>query len=231
MATQDTTVKAFVGLPIEDLICAPILGAAKGQRALAQETLSFVNDLAFLPKDNDDGSKNANIIDVSFNRLTNSSTTGQVAHVNQKIQMPMISLVNIPNFAMDSLITAFILGARIIEKHFTYDKTLMGNDHYHAMDINDLINFKRRLKSINTILGVEIDKRPIASEEISRKNARRSIVAKQKISPGEIITLEKIDFQRPGNLGISASEGFKILNKKSNSLIKKGMIIKKNMLK
>ena len=38
MATQDTTVKAFVGLPIEDLICAPILGAAKGQRALAQET-------------------------------------------------------------------------------------------------------------------------------------------------------------------------------------------------
>ena len=96
MATQDTTVKAFVGLPIEDLICAPIIGAAKGQRALAQETLSFVNDLAFLPKDNDDGSKNANIIDVSLDRLTNSSTTGEVAHVNQKIQMPMISLVNIP---------------------------------------------------------------------------------------------------------------------------------------
>ena len=76
MATQDTTVKAFVGLPIEDLICAPIIGAAKGQRALAQETLSFVNDLAFLPKDNEDGSKNANIINVSLDRLTNSSTTG-----------------------------------------------------------------------------------------------------------------------------------------------------------
>ena len=51
-AVQDTTVKAFVGLPIENLICAPIIGAAKGQRALAQETLSFVNDLAFLPKAN-----------------------------------------------------------------------------------------------------------------------------------------------------------------------------------
>ena len=109
MATQDTTVKAFVGLPIEDLICAPILGAAKGQRALAQETLSFVNDLAFLPKDNDDGSKNANIIDVSLDRLTNSSTTGQVAHVNQKIQMPMISLVNIPNFAMDTMEIDFVM--------------------------------------------------------------------------------------------------------------------------
>ena len=109
MATQDTTVKAFVGLPIEDLICAPIIGAAKGQRALAQETLSFVNDLAFLPKDNEDGSKNANIIDVSLDRLTNSSTTGEVAHVNQKIQMPMISLVNIPNFAMDTMEIDFVM--------------------------------------------------------------------------------------------------------------------------
>ena len=109
MATQDTTVKAFVGLPIEDLICAPIIGAAKGQRALAQETLDFVNELAFLPKDNDDGSKNANIIDVSLDRLTNSSTTGEVAHVNQKIQMPMISLVNIPNFAMDTMEIDFVM--------------------------------------------------------------------------------------------------------------------------
>ena len=109
MATQDTTVKAFVGLPIEHLICSPIIGAAKGQRALAQETLSFVNDLAFLPKDNDDGSKNANIIDVSLDRLTNSSTTGEMAHVNQKIQMPMISLVNIPNFAMDTMEIDFVM--------------------------------------------------------------------------------------------------------------------------
>ena len=103
MAKQDTTVKAFVGLPIEELICNPIIGAAKGQRALAQETLSFVEDLAFTGKNNKDGSKNANIIDVSLDRLTNSSTTGEVAHVNQKIQMPVISLVNIPNFAMDTM--------------------------------------------------------------------------------------------------------------------------------
>ena len=109
MATQDTTVKAFVGLPIEDLICAPILGAAKGQRALAAETLSFVEDLAFTGKKNEDGSKEANIIDVSLDRLTNSSTTGQVAHVNQKIQMPLISLVNIPNFAMDTMEIDFVM--------------------------------------------------------------------------------------------------------------------------
>ena len=107
MATQDTTVKAFVGLPIEELICNPIIGAAKGQRALAQETLSFVEDLAFTGKENEDGSKEANIINVNLDRLTNSSTTGEVAHVNQTIQMPVISLVNIPNFAMDTMAIDF----------------------------------------------------------------------------------------------------------------------------
>ena len=109
MATQDTTVKAFVGLPIQDLICAPIIGAAKGQRALAAETLSFVNDLAFTGKDNKDGSKQANIIEVNLDRLTNSQTTGEVANVNQKIQMPVISLINIPNIAMDTMEIDFVM--------------------------------------------------------------------------------------------------------------------------
>ena len=107
--TQDTTVKAFVGLPIEDLIVAPFIGAAKGQRALAHETLSFVEDLAFTGKENKDGSKQANIIEVGLDRLTNSQTTGQVQNVNQKIQMPVISLVNIPNFAMDTMEIDFVM--------------------------------------------------------------------------------------------------------------------------
>ena len=122
--TQDTTVKAFVGLPIEDLIVAPIIGAAKGQRALAAETLSFVEDLAFTGKENKDGSKQANIIEVGLDRLTNSSTTGQVANVNQKIQMPVISLVNIPNFAMDTMEIDFVMSVGQTSAHTdTQDKS------------------------------------------------------------------------------------------------------------
>ena len=124
MATQDTTVKAFVGLPIEELICNPIIGAAKGQRALAQETLSFVEDLAFTGKENKDGSKQANIIEVSLDRLTNSQTTGQVQNVNQKIQMPVISLVNIPNFAMDTMEIDFVMSVGQTSSHTdTQDKS------------------------------------------------------------------------------------------------------------
>ena len=104
MADQDTTTKAFVGLPIEDLIVAPIIGAAKGLRQLAQVTLDFVEELAFKPSEGgDDNSREANIINVKLDRLVNSGTTGEVSNVEQQIQMPVLPLVTIPNFAMDSM--------------------------------------------------------------------------------------------------------------------------------
>ena len=49
--------------------------------------------------------------------------------------------------------TAWLLGAEIIEKHFTHEKTLPGNDHYHAMDKEDLIAFRTNLERISELLG------------------------------------------------------------------------------
>ena len=43
-----------------------------------------------------------------------------------------------PDNELNSIITSYILGARVIEKHFTFNKKLKGNDHYHSMDKNDL---------------------------------------------------------------------------------------------
>ena len=71
MAAQDTTVKAFAGLPIDHLICDPILAVAKGQKKLVGEYLDQLEELAFTKEDNKDGSKNAKIINMNFDRLTN----------------------------------------------------------------------------------------------------------------------------------------------------------------
>ena len=107
MAQQDTTVKAFVGLPIEHLICDPILAVARGQKQLVSEYLDQLNELAFTKEDNKDGSKNANIINLKMERLTNSSTTGEVATVNQTMQMPLIAIAPVPAFAMKDLSVNF----------------------------------------------------------------------------------------------------------------------------
>ena len=82
----------------------------------------------------------------------------------------------IPDSEMKSVVTSYILGAEIIEKHFTFNKKLPGNDHYHSMDIKDLIVLKSNIEKVKDLLGNASFKHPIEEEKISRQNARRSIV-------------------------------------------------------
>ena len=66
----------------------------------------------------------------------------------------------LPDNAMTSLLTAYILGAVVIEKHFTHDKTLQGNDHYHAMDKSDLSRFVELARSVHLQMGSTEHKNP-----------------------------------------------------------------------
>ena len=102
---------------------------------------------------------------------------------------------------MATLEVATLLGAIIIEKHFTFDKSLPGNDHYHSMDSNDLRIFRSRVEKLNKLLGTP-HRVPLQSENISRLNARRSLVSNGSISKGEFIKPRHLTFKRPGT-GIS----------------------------
>ncbi|MBX7148103.1 N-acetylneuraminate synthase family protein [bacterium] len=108
----------------------------------------------------------------------------------------------LPDDAMTSLVSAYLLGAVVIEKHFTHDKTLIGNDHYHAMDVNDLKRFVSLAKRVHVLLGNAEHKSPITTEGISRLNARRSIVAARDISKGHKFTESDLTYKRPGT-GVS----------------------------
>ena len=108
----------------------------------------------------------------------------------------------LPNDAMTSLVTAHLLGAVIIEKHFSHDKTLPGNDHYHAMDIEDLRRFVELINHIHVSLSSKIHKEPIKTEEISRLNARRSIVLNRDVPENYNLMEDDLTYKRPGT-GIS----------------------------
>ena len=82
------------------------------------------------------------------------------------------------------------------------------------MDVNDLINFKKRLALIEKLMGPDIDKMPISTEEISRKNARRSIVTTKSIIKGTVLTDELITYKRPGT-GISPLDWDKVIGQKT----------------
>ncbi len=104
----------------------------------------------------------------------------------------------VPDPDMTALAVAYSLGAVVLEKHFTHDKTLPGNDHYHAMDVHDLRRFVERMGTIADILGETEAKSPIATEEISRLNARRSIVLARAVRAGQALTEADLTYKRPG---------------------------------
>jgi N-acetylneuraminate synthase len=115
----------------------------------------------------------------------------------------------LPNPEMDVLTTATMLGARVLEKHFTHDKTLSGNDHYHAMDKDDLRRFREAMDRILVLVGSS-NKRPLESEEMSRRNARRSLVAARPIAGGAILVADDLTWKRPAT-GISPRDIERVL--------------------
>lgn len=106
-----------------------------------------------------------------------------------------------PDNSLDLLKTAYNLGAIIIEKHFTLDKHIVGNDHYHAMDPEDAKELLKGIEFINTIRGSYTIK-CLETELLARQNARRSLVTLKDIKKGEVITGELLTSKRPGT-GIS----------------------------
>ncbi len=129
-----------------------------------------------------------------------------------------------PDEAMLVVTAAYLFGATVIEKHFTLDKNLRGNDHYHAMDPEDLKRFRSNLELLNSI-GGEHYKHPLECERDSRTNARRSIVAEVDMKKGDEITRDRISFKRPGT-GISPADLDKVMGRRINRNIRRDEIIK-----
>ena len=100
-----------------------------------------------------------------------------------------------------SLLAAWLQGADILEKHYTLDKSLGGNDHYHAMDPDDAREFLACQRYVSEMMGRR-GKTVLACEEIPRKYARRSLVAVRDILAGTVLTAEMLTAKRPGT-GIS----------------------------
>lgn len=99
-------------------------------------------------------------------------------------------------------IAAVALGAKIIEKHFTLDKTMEGPDHKASLKPSELKAMVAGIRNVEKAISGSGFKEPSASETKNLVIARKSIVAKTKIISGDIFTEQNIIAKRPGN-GIS----------------------------
>ncbi len=135
----------------------------------------------------------------------------------------------LPDKEMINLTTSFLKGAYVIEKHFTHNKKIKGNDHFHSLDGKDLNNFFKKILKIKKISGLN-KKKAITSERISRLNARRSIVLNLDVKKNEVITKKNIVTKRPGT-GITSDNWNRILGKRFKRNLKSDHVLKWNDVK
>lgn len=120
----------------------------------------------------------------------------------------------LPDERMLVLSAAWLKGAVVLEKHFTHDKTLPGNDHYHAMDVHDLKKFVENIALLEEVLGTESHKAPLAAEAPAREHARRSIVIDRDLPAGHIIAESDITYKRPAH-GVSPIHWDEVIGRKT----------------
>lgn len=110
-------------------------------------------------------------------------------------------------------IAAVAMGADVIEKHFTLDRTLPGPDHKASLEPNELNAMVDAIRNIEQALG-DGQKHVSVSEEKNMAIARKSIVASKDIKRGELLTEENLTTKRPGS-GISPMRWEEVIGTKA----------------
>lgn len=106
-------------------------------------------------------------------------------------------------------LAAVARGAKVIEKHFTLDRSLPGPDHFASLEPDELKQLVVAIRNVERALG-SATKRPAEVELPNRIAARRSLVAARAIKKGEVFTADMLTSKRPGT-GLSPMEAWTLL--------------------
>ncbi|MEQ9265259.1 MAG: N-acetylneuraminate synthase [Balneolaceae bacterium] len=91
---------------------------------------------------------------------------------------------------------AVALGATIVEKHFTLDTKMDGPDHSSSLDVAGFQELVNGIRAVESSLG-DSNKKPMEAEIRNSKGMRRSIVFKENLEKGTVLTRDNLTFKRP----------------------------------
>lgn len=121
-------------------------------------------------------------------------------------------------------IAAVAMGATVIEKHFTLDKSMEGPDHKASLEPDELSVMVKAIRNIEKALGDE-NKALTESEKDNLSIVRKSIVAACRIEKGELFTEKNLTVKRPGN-GISPMKWDEVIGKVADKIYEADEMIK-----
>jgi N-acetylneuraminate synthase len=119
---------------------------------------------------------------------------------------------------------AIPMGAKVIEKHFTINKSAIGPDHAASLSPTELYDLVNKIRKVDQYMGSSI-KKPSPSELDTRKSLQKCIVANEDIKIGSIFTERNTIAKRTGGIGISPIDAKKLIGVKSTKNYKKNQII------
>jgi N,N'-diacetyllegionaminate synthase len=125
-------------------------------------------------------------------------------------------------------IAAVALGACVIEKHFTLDRSLPGPDHKSSLEPAGLQAMVQAIRDVEVALGDGL-KRPRVSELDTARVARKSVVSQVDISPGTVITAEMLTTKRPGT-GIPPRELTWVVGRTARVMIPADTVVEWEMI-
>jgi sialic acid synthase len=109
-------------------------------------------------------------------------------------------------------LVAYVLGARIIEKHFTLNRAMKGTDHSFSLEPDGLRKMVRDLRRAKDAVGDGV-KRAYDSEIAPLKKLSKMIVAKEALSSGTVLSEEHFDYRSPGH-GVPPAHSHLLIGKK-----------------
>jgi len=229
LAFLATLPMSAVKIPSGDLTCAPLLlqAARLRKRLIVSTGMATLGEIEAalaliawgLTRDDTPGSVaevDAHRADPNAERALREQVTllhcvtqypAPPRAVNLRAMTTMAAAFGLPvgysdhTLGIDVALAAVALGATVIEKHFTLDRTLPGPDHAASLEPDELKRMVAGIRTIEAALGSP-RKAPAAEEMANRDVARRSIVAARPLRAGESMALDALACKRPGT-GVS----------------------------
>ncbi len=189
------------------------------------------------------GMSNLKEIKEALEVLVNAGTSKRnitILHCNTEYPTPMkdvnlLAMLTIKNafgvsvgysdhtLGIEVPIAAVAMGATVIEKHFTLDKTMIGPDHQASLEPREFKEMTKAIRNIELAFGSGI-KKPSSSEQVNRLTVRKSILAARDIKKQETFTKENLCIKRPGK-GINPMRWEEIIGEKAKRVFRKDDLI------
>ncbi|UFN46570.1 N-acetylneuraminate synthase family protein [Nocardioides okcheonensis] len=118
-------------------------------------------------------------------------------------------------------VAAVALGARIIEKHFTVDRDLEGNDHKVSLLPGEFREMVQRVREVEEALGTAAPRAVSTGEMMNRVNLAKSLVAARRIEVGEVLTAADVDIKSPGR-GLQPNAFDKLVGRATTRVLEAG---------